>query len=47
MGNYHHFFQDTDTAASNSDMQPISFSPELPEETLLGVSYFNDWINYL
>uniref|UniRef100_A0AAR5PMF3 Protein kinase domain-containing protein n=1 Tax=Dendroctonus ponderosae TaxID=77166 RepID=A0AAR5PMF3_DENPD len=36
MGNYHHFFQDTETVASNSDMQPISFSPELPEETLLG-----------
>ncbi|XP_066140062.1 serine/threonine-protein kinase unc-51 isoform X1 [Euwallacea fornicatus] len=35
MGNYHHFFQNAETVASNCDAQPIAFAPELPEETLL------------
>ncbi|XP_050311329.1 serine/threonine-protein kinase ULK2 isoform X2 [Anthonomus grandis grandis] len=35
MGNYHHFFDHTETVVSNCDAQPIGFASELPEETLL------------
>lgn len=38
MMNYHQFFQNTDTAASNCEPKPIAFAPELPEETLLEVN---------
>ncbi|KAL1494404.1 hypothetical protein ABEB36_010007 [Hypothenemus hampei] len=35
LGNYHQFFQNTETVSSNCEAEPITFAPELPEETLL------------